>query len=89
MKFFKLRASDGEVLWSEKLKGKYHSSPLYADGHIYVSSTKGETRVYALDPEPVLVSSNTLEGEIWATPAMVDGAILVRTSEFLYKLQNP
>jgi outer membrane protein assembly factor BamB len=84
--FFKLRGSDGQVLWSEQLKGKYHSSPIYADGHIYVSSIKGETLVYSIDPEPELLSRNTLEGEIWATPAMVDSSILLRTSEFIYKL---
>lgn len=84
--FYQLRASDGKVLWSEGLKGKFHSSPLYADGHIYVSSTRGETLVYSLEHGPKRVSQNTLEGEIWATPAMIAPSILVRTSEFLYKL---
>jgi outer membrane protein assembly factor BamB len=84
--FFQLRASDGKVLWSEKLKGKFHSSPLYANGHIYVSSTKGETLVYSIETEPEKVSRNILGGEIWATPAMLAPSILVRTSEFLYKL---
>jgi len=84
--FFQLRASDGKVLWSEKLKGKFHSSPIYADGHIYLSSTRGETLVYSVEQEPVRVSRNTLEGEIWATPAMRAPSILLRTSEFLYKL---
>jgi len=87
-KFYKLRAKDGQVLWSEQLKGKYHSSPIYADGHIYLSSTKGETLVYSLGSEPELLSRNTLEGEIWTTPAMVESAILLRTSEFLYKLDT-
>jgi hypothetical protein len=37
---------------------------------------------------PELVGKNLLEGEIWATPAMVNGAILMRTSEFLYKIEE-
>jgi outer membrane protein assembly factor BamB len=86
--FYRLRASDGQVSWSENLKGKFHSSPLYADGYIYVSSTGGETLVYSLGDQPELVSKNILEGEIWATPAMVDGAILIRTSEFLYRVEG-
>jgi outer membrane protein assembly factor BamB len=87
--FFCLNAENGEVLWSEKLKGKFHSSPIFADGLIYISSTKGETRIYRAGPQPELVSTNKLEGEIWSTPAFSQGAILMRTSEFLYKIINP
>ena len=84
--FFCLDAGSGEIHWSEKLKGKFHSSPIYADGLLYISSTKGETLVYRAGPEPELVSKNVLEGEIWATPAFSGGAILMRTSEYLYKI---
>jgi outer membrane protein assembly factor BamB len=86
--FYRIRARDGQISWSEKLKGKYHSSPLYADGHIYVSSTRGETLVYEEGPMPKMVSKNVLEGEIWATPALVQGALLIRTSAFLYKVEK-
>ncbi len=41
-----------------------------------------ERRTY--DP----VAENLVEGEIWATPAFVDGAILLRTSEYLYKVME-
>jgi len=84
--FFCLEALSGEIIWSEKLKGKFHSSPIYADGLIYVSSTRGETLVYRAGTEPELVAKNMLKGEIWATPALSGGAILMRTSEYLYKL---
>ena len=84
--FFCLDAESGEVLWSEKLKGKYHSSPIYADGLLYISSTRGETLIYRAGTEPELVAENVLEGEIWATPAFTGGAILMRTSEYLYKI---
>jgi hypothetical protein len=84
--FFCLEALSGEIIWSEKLKGKFHSSPIYADGLIYVSSTRGETLVYRAGTEPELVAKNLLKGEIWATPALSGGSILMRTSEYLYKL---
>ena len=84
--FYCLDAKTGEVNWSENLKGKYHSSPIYADGLLYISSTRGETFVYRAGPEPKLVAKNMLEGEIWATPAFTDGSILMRTSEYLYKI---
>ncbi|MCK5692427.1 MAG: PQQ-like beta-propeller repeat protein [Bacteroidales bacterium] len=84
--FFCLDAYSGEIIWSEKLKGKFHSSPIYADGLLYISSTRGETLVYRAGPEPELLAKNKLEGEIWATPALSGGAILMRTSEYLYKI---
>ena len=85
-KFFCLNAESSEVLWSEKLKGKFHSSPIFADGLLYLSSTKGETLVYRAGPEPELVARNKLKGEIWSTPAFTGGAIIMRTSEYLYKI---
>ncbi len=84
--FFCLDALSGEVLWSEKLKGKFHSSPIYADGLLYISSTRGETLVYRAGSRPELVAKNVLKGEIWTTPALTGGAILMRTSEYLYKI---
>lgn len=86
--FFCLDAQTGEINWSSKLKGKYHSSPLYAGGHLYLSSTRGETFVYRAGTEPELLAKNRLEGEIWATPALSGGAVLLRTSEFLYKIKE-
>jgi len=84
--FFCLNGQTGEVLWSMKLKGKFHSSPIYADGLIYLSSTRGETYVFRAGPRPELLSRNLLKGEIWATPAFTGGSILMRTSEYLYKI---
>jgi hypothetical protein len=84
--FFCLDAESGEVLWSEKLKDKFHSSPVYADGLLYISSTRGETLVYRAGSRPELLARNKLDGEIWSTPAFTGGAILMRTSEYLYKI---
>ncbi len=83
-----LDTKTGETIWSEKLKGKYHSSPVYVAGHIYFNSTKGETLVVKAGREFEMVARNQLDGEIWATPAVVDGAILMRTSKYLYRIQQ-
>jgi outer membrane protein assembly factor BamB len=76
----------GKVIWVEKLKGKFNSSPIAANGNIYVSTTRGETIVFKQDRSYDLVAENNLEGEIWATPAFVDGSILMRTSKGLYRI---
>ncbi len=82
-------AKTGEVIWSEKLKGKFNSSPIAANGNIYISTTRGETIVFKQGRNYDLVSQNKLDGEIWATPAFVDGSILMRTSKGLYRIGTP
>jgi outer membrane protein assembly factor BamB len=83
-----LNAKTGETVWSEKLKGKYHSSPVSIASHVYFNSTRGETLVIKEGRELEVVAHNTLDGEIWATPAVVNGAILMRTSKYLYKIRQ-
>lgn len=82
-----LDTETGKTLWSRRLKGKYNASPVYADGHVYFCSTNGRTVVLKTNPDPEIVAENQLEGDIWATPAIADLAILIRTSKYLYKLQ--
>ncbi|MEN8155829.1 MAG: PQQ-binding-like beta-propeller repeat protein [Bacteroidota bacterium] len=84
-----LDGATGETIWSEKMKGKFHSSPVYADGHIYFNSTKGRTYVIRPGREFDLVAENSLDGEIWATPAIAGKALFIRTSKYLYKIQSP
>ncbi|MFO7669543.1 MAG: PQQ-binding-like beta-propeller repeat protein, partial [Bacteroidales bacterium] len=85
---FCLDASDGTTVWSEGMKGKFHSSPVYADGHLYFSSTRGYTYVVEAGRTLHVLSENKLDGEIWATPAIAGGAIIIRTSNFLYKVAS-
>ena len=79
-----INAKTGEILWTEKVKGKYHSSPIYADGKVYFSSIRGKVTVLKHGPEYELLAENELDGEIWATPAILRDRILIRTSEYLY-----
>ena len=84
-----LDAATGETVWSKRMNAKFHSSPVYADGNVYFSTTRGKTYVVKAGRELDIVAENELEGEIWATPAIAGGAILMRTSKFLYKITNP
>ena len=81
-----MAAGTGETIWSEKLKGKYNSSLMWASGNVYFSSTRGETFVIREGRACEKVAVNTLDGEIWATPAFLRGSILLRTSKYLYRI---
>lgn len=83
-----LDAASGETVWSEKLKGKYHSSPIWADAKVYINSTRGQTFVFKSGKEKELLSENKLDGELWSTPVFLEGDILIRTSKYLYKIKE-
>ena len=40
-----LEAATGQVVWTERIGGKYAASPIYADGRLYFFSQQGTTTV--------------------------------------------
>jgi outer membrane protein assembly factor BamB len=81
-----IEAKTGDIIWSKRVRGKYNSSPIYAAGKIYFSSTNGKVIVINEGMELEIIAENKLEGEIWTTPIILDGNILIRTSKYLYKI---
>ena len=82
-----LKPDTGDVIKQGRLKGaidRYYSSPVAGDGKIYMASEKGKVAVLKPDGnlEPVVV--NDLQDDIYATPALVDGRIYLRTRNTLY-----
>ncbi len=64
--------------------GNYYASPVGGDGKVYVFSQRGEGSVFSAEAEPKLLSRSRFNEEIFATPAIVDGRIYVRTAGHLY-----
>ena len=62
----------------------YSSSPVAAEGRIYIASEAGNMSVVKAGGEWRTLAVNVLEGDIFATPALSGGKIFVRTSEWLY-----
>jgi outer membrane protein assembly factor BamB len=81
-----IEAKTGDIIWSKRVRGKYNSSPIYADGKIYFSSTQGKVIVINEGRNLEILAENKLEGEIWTTPVILGGNILIRTSKYLYKI---
>jgi outer membrane protein assembly factor BamB len=82
-----LDAKTGDVFWSEKLKGNFNASPIYAAGNIYFTSVKGET--YILKPGEMYtpLAINKIDGRVKATPAFVSGRIVLKTDSHLYMIE--
>ena len=79
-------AKTGEVLYNARLgvPGYYYSSPVAADGKVYIASEEGAVVVLDAGPKFSVLATNKLDEAILATPALVDTSIYVRTANHLY-----
>jgi outer membrane protein assembly factor BamB len=79
-------AESGKLLYRERLgaAGPYYSSPICANGKIYIASGKGIVTVFATGDELQVLAKNDLKEQIFATPAVVDNKLYVRTVKDMY-----
>jgi outer membrane protein assembly factor BamB len=82
-----LNPETGDLLTQGRLPGgsdTFYSSPVAGDGKVYISSEKGQ--VFVLPPGPKLepLAVNDMGDGIYATPALVDSRIYLRTVNTLY-----
>lgn len=64
--------------------GDYYASPVAAEGRLYLAGQDGKITVVRAGAEWEIISTSDLEEDCYATPAIVDGRIYVRTSRHLY-----
>ena len=74
-------ARTGRKLYEQRLGegGSFTSSPVAADGKVYVSNEDGQTFVAKAGPVFEVLAVNQLGEYILSTPAISDGALYVRT----------
>lgn len=80
----------GQLHWQHRLpQGPYHASLVAGDGKIYFLSTEGTCTVMAAGKEAKVLSENKLSGStFYATPAISDGVIYLRSYEKLYAIEG-
>lgn len=77
----------GEQHWMERLGGNYSASPIYANGRVLFLNESGRAIWVDAAREFREVQVNTVPGRTLATPAFADGAMFLRTDEYLYRVQ--
>jgi outer membrane protein assembly factor BamB len=82
-----LDAATGKVLKQGRLPGAldyYYASPVAADGKLYVTSQDGHITVLKAGGDWQILARNDMDDECFATPALVDDGVYVRTRSALY-----
>jgi len=62
----------------------YYASPVAGDGKVYLLSQRGTLSVVTAESEWKVIHSAEFKEDVYATPAIVDGRIYLRTSGHLY-----
>lgn len=83
-----INATDGSTVWKERLGGDYSASPILVGGLIYFASQDGKVTVMKTGDEADIVAVNEMDGKIMASPAVVDGALVLRTDQALYRIED-
>ena len=81
-----LKAANNEQVWSERVQGPFYASPIIAGGRLYNVTRKGELVVLNAGEKFAEVARLDLGGPSFATPAVSDGRMFIRTSTHLLAL---
>ena len=81
-----LDAITGKVHWQDEIKGVYSSSPVCGGGRIYIASEKGIFTVFKVGKEFEILAENDMKEKTYATPAIIDDALIIRTEAMLYRI---
>jgi outer membrane protein assembly factor BamB len=81
-----LEAKTGQTIWGpQRIKnGTYSSSPVLADGKIYITDEDGVTTVVKAGPKFEVLAENNLNDYCLSSPAISDGQLFMRTAQHLY-----
>src|SRR5918992_2671758 len=87
---YALELETGKVVYGpERLRsGTYSSSPVLADGKLYISNEDGLTSVVKAGPKFEVLAENPLEDYILSSPAVSDGQVFVRTAGYFWGIGN-
>ncbi len=82
-----LNAKTGKAHWSERVGGGFSASPFYADGKLYLQSEQGITTVLRAGTKFEQLAQNDMKEKTFASYAVADGAIYLRSETKLYRIQ--
>jgi outer membrane protein assembly factor BamB len=82
-------AKTGKRLWMEKLGRRHSASIVTAEGRLYVPADEGDVYVVAAGPKFELLATNSLDEEVYASPAVAQGQLFIRGVQHLFCIGSP
>ena len=80
-------AKTGETLFEQErldAEGEYYASPIAANGHVYLTSSRGTVTTVRVGDSLDVKARNALGESVMSTPAIADNKIYVRGSKHLW-----
>lgn len=82
-----LDLASGKMHWQQRLpQGPYQAALVAGDGKVYFLSIEGTCTVMAAGKEAKVLAENSLPGTFYATPALSDGTLYLRSYDKLYAI---
>jgi outer membrane protein assembly factor BamB len=79
----------GEKQWEKEFDEGFYSSPMIADGKLYIIDLAGITHILKAGREGTVISEPDLGEGGYALPVFADGAVYLRGTENLYCIEQP
>jgi outer membrane protein assembly factor BamB len=79
-----LDAIRGDLVWRERLGGRFCASPVASGGRVYFCDREGRTTVIQSGRTFQRLALNELEQGLMASPAAAGDALYLRTRDYLY-----
>lgn len=81
-------AADGSLRWQERIGGNFTASPILAGGKLYFAGESGKVTLIEPSAAFQISAENQIDGKLMASPVVVDGALLLRSDEALYRIDE-
>ena len=81
-----IKAPTGDVIWRQRVGGAFYGSPVCVNNHLYCIAKDGEVVVLAASQMFELLARVPLGEPSYATPAVSDGVMYLRTRSQLFSL---
>ncbi|MBL4641221.1 MAG: PQQ-binding-like beta-propeller repeat protein, partial [Verrucomicrobiales bacterium] len=74
-----VRGKSGEIVWQERVEGRFFGSPVWAERRLFCISTTGKVVVLAATEKFRQIAVNDLGEPTHSTPALANGRLFLRT----------
>ncbi len=77
-------AKTGQKLWDQEFGDAFYSSPIYADGKVYITDMSGKTHIVKATKDYQLIGTPELGEKSVCSPVFQDGRVYLRGMNQLY-----